>query len=282
MNIVDSNMILKPEDYFEPACPFCVEHHKDEPPVRSIPTDRILTKLDEYLSKDDYSAAERHLLYWLDEAKGGRDIRGNLLMRNELMGLYRKLGREKDALSCVDAALKIIIDEGLTDNIGAATTYLNCATVYKAFGMAKKSIPLFEKAKEIYKCNLKENDERFGGLYNNMALAYVDLKEFSKADELYKKALDVMENVDGGEPETAITYLNMANATEAEHGLENAENIIKEYLEKAIELLDLSISETDGNYAFVCRKCSSVFGYYGYFFYQKELERRAKKIYERS
>lgn len=277
-----NNKILKPEDYFEPACPFCTEHHKDEPPVRSIPTERIIAKLDEYLSKDDYSAAERHLLYWLDEAKNGRDIRGSLLMRNELMGLYRKLGREKDALDCVEAALEIIDGEGLADNIGAATTYLNCATVYKAFGMAKKSIPLFEKAKKIYESNLRENDERFGGLYNNMALAYVDLKEFPRADELYRKALDVMKKVDGGEPETAITYLNMANAAEAEYGLENAESIITEYLEKAMELLDSCISEADGNYAFVCQKCSSVFGYYGYFFYQKELERRSKKIYERS
>lgn len=279
---MDNSKVLKPEDYFEPACPFCTEHHKDTPPVRTIPTERIIAKLDEHLSKNDYSAAERHLVYWLDEAVSGRDIRGSLLMRNELMGLYRKLGRKNDAFNCVEAALGIISDKNLTDNIGAATTYLNCATVYKAFGMAEKSIPFFEKAKKIYESNLRENDERFGGLYNNMALAYVDLKEFSKADELYKKALDIMRNVDGGEPEAAITYLNMANAAEAEHGLENAEDIITEYLENAIKLLDSCISETDGNYAFVCDKCSSVFGYYGYFFYQKELERRSKKIYERS
>lgn len=276
------NKIIKPEDYFEPACPFCVEHHRNEPPVRCIPTERVLAKLDEYLSKDDYSAAEKHLLYWHDEAKSGRDIRGCLLMRNELMGLYRKLGRKENALECAEAALEIIRNEKLTDNIGAATTYLNCATVYKAFGMAEKSIPLFEKARYIYESNLAPDDERFGGLYNNMALAFVDLKEFSKANSLYRKALEVMKSIDGGEPEQAITYLNMANAAEAEQGLENAESIITEYLEKAIELLDSCISETDGNYAFVCRKCSSVFGYYGYFFYQKELERRSKKIYERS
>lgn len=243
---------------------------------------RIIEKLDGYLGKDDYSAAEKHLLYWLSEAENSGDFRAVLLMRNELMGLYRKLGKKEDALCCAEAALGIIDAEKLSDNIGAATTYLNTATVYKAFGMAEKSVPLFEKAKVIYETNLAPNDERFGGLYNNMALAFVDLKEFSRADELYRKALDVMENIDGGEPEAAITYLNMANAAEAEHGLENAESIITEYLEKAIELLDSSVSETDGNYAFVCEKCASVFGYYGYFFYQKELERRSKKIYEGS
>lgn len=243
---------------------------------------RILAKLDEYLGKDDYSAAERHLLYWLDEAVSGRDSRGMLLLKNELMGLYRKLGKKEKAIDCAEEALSITENMKITDNIGAATTFLNCATVFKAFGMPQKSIPLFEKAKKIYENNLRKNDERLGGLYNNMALALVDLKEFSRADELYKKALDVMKSVIGGEPEQAITYLNMANAAEAELGLENAEKTITEYLEKAMELLDGSISETDGNYAFVCRKCSSVFGYYGYFFYENELERRAKKIYERS
>lgn len=243
---------------------------------------RILEKLDGYLGKDDYSAAENHLLYWLSEAEAGKDFRGMLLMRNELMGLYRKLGRESEAIAYANAALGIIEVQNLSDNIGAATTFLNTATVYKAFGMAEKAVPLFAKAKNIYESNLEENDERFGGLYNNMALALVDMKEFSQANELYQKALAVMKNVDGGEPETAITYLNMASAAEAEHGIENAENLITEYLEKAMVLLDSCISETDGNYAFVCRKCASVFGYYGYFFYQKELERRSEKIYERS
>lgn len=243
---------------------------------------RILSKLDEYLNKDDYSSAEKHLLYWLGEAENQNNGRTALLLRNELMGLYRKLGQKENSLRCAESALEIIAKLNISDNIGAATTYLNSATVYKAFGMAEKSIPLFEKADTIYKNNLSENDGRFGGLYNNMALAYVDMKDFSKADELYHKALSVMENVDGGEPEQAITYLNMANAAEAEHGLENAEPIITEYLEKAMELLDKSMSETDGNYAFVCRKCSSVYGYYGYFFYENELERRAKKIYERA
>lgn len=245
-------------------------------------TGRIISKLDEYLSKDDYSSAEKHLLHWLSEAENANNGRVKLLMRNELMGLYRKLGRKDEALACTEAALEIINTLGIENNIGAATTCLNCATVYKALGMPEKSIPLFEKAENIYINNLADNDERFGGLYNNMALAFVDMKEFAKADELYRKALSVMKNVSGGEPEQAITWLNMANAAEAEHGLENAEPVITEYLEKAIALLDASISETDGNYAFVCRKCSSVFGYYGYFFYENELERRAKKIYERS
>lgn len=243
---------------------------------------RILSKLDEYLSKNDYSSAEKLLLYRLDEAESIGNKRAILLIKNELMGLYRKLGKEENALKCVDDVLAIIDELNISENVGAATSYLNCATVFKAFGMAEKSILLFEKAKIIYEASLEENDERLGGLYNNMALTLVDLKEFSKADFLFKKALKIMNNIENGKPEAAITYLNMATAAEAQLGLENAEKIIDDYLGKASVLLDESISDTDGNYAFVCEKCSSVFEYYGHFLYKKELERRARKIYERS
>jgi tetratricopeptide (TPR) repeat protein len=93
--------------------------------------------------------------------------------------------------------------------------------------MAEKSILLFETAKEIYEKSLKPDDERLGGLYNNMALTLVDLKRFSEAKILNEKAIKVMKN----KPlEIAITYLNMANAVEMEQGI-LAYDITKEYTE---------------------------------------------------
>ena len=38
----------------------------------------------------------------------------------------------------------------------------------------------------------------------------------------------------------------------------------------------------DGYYAFVCEKCAPVFGYYGYFLTERELNRRAREIHERA
>lgn len=113
---MEDNKTIKSEDYFEPACPFCVEHHKNEPPVRSVPSDRILSKLDDLLGRDDYYAAERHLLYWLDEAQNDRDSRGTLLIRNELMGLYRKLGKSEKAIECAETALAITENMNITDS----------------------------------------------------------------------------------------------------------------------------------------------------------------------
>ena len=247
-------------------------------PNENISTQRILEKLDSYLNKNDYASAKRHLLYWLDEAKRFDESRVELLIYNELMGLYRKTGRKEDALSCVSFALQKISAMGIDSDVGAATTFLNCATVYKAFGQPKESLSLFLRAKNVYETELEPTDSRLGGLYNNMALTLVDLHRFSEADELYEKAISVMSRVRGGELEVAVTYLNKASAAEAEHGLEASESQVSFYLDKTERILE-TYTKRDGYYAFVCEKCASVFEYYGRFFYAKELIRRAERIY---
>lgn len=246
-----------------------------------IQAERVLNKLDELFSRNDYASAEKHILYWLEEANRINDNRTKLLLLNELAGLYRKLSKEKDALKTVENVLGLIADMGIENNIGAATTYINCATVFKAFSKAEEALPLFNKAQLIYESELESNDERFGALYNNMALALVDLKKFKEAYDLYEKAISVMEKSENGLLEVAITYLNIASLKEAEFGIEKSSEVIDEYLKKAMKLLDEHDTK-DGYYAFVCEKCASVFNYYGYFVYYQELLERAKRIYERS
>lgn len=241
--------------------------------------DRILEKLDSFLHRNDYASAEQHLLYWLAEAQSTQNGKTELMVRNELMGLYRKLGKREQALAQVAAALEKIREMGVGEQVGAATTYLNGATVYKAFGLAEDAIPMFERARAIYERELPAQDGRLGGLYNNMGLALVDLKRFEEADALYRKAIAVMQTAPNGAFEVAITYLNMATAAEAELGLWDADEKITDYLKRAEELLNRH-QNRDGYYAFVCEKCASVYGYYGYFEFEKELTERARRIYE--
>jgi hypothetical protein len=111
-----------------------------------------------------------------------------------------------------------------------------------------------------------------------MALALVDLCRFAQARAYNEKAISVMQNTPDGALEVAITYLNMASAAEAEQGLEHAEQTIAAYVEKAWSILE-NPPKRDGYYAFVCEKCATVFGYYGYFYYEKELSERARRIY---
>lgn len=240
--------------------------------------EKILNTLDSFIHKNDYASAEEYLLSCLKTSIAENDGATEILLRNELMGLYRKVGKENEALSTVDAVLKRIDEMGVGEQVGSATTYLNSATVYKAFGMPDKSILLFEKAKKIYENSLTEDDERLGGLYNNMALTLVDLKRFDEAKVLNERAIAIMKN----KPlEIAITYLNIANALESEKGLLEACEEITALTEKAKTILE-EYQNRDGYYAFVCEKCASVFGYFGDFLYDEELRSRARRIYEGS
>lgn len=245
-----------------------------------ISIDRVLGKLDEYLHRNDYASAEKHLSYWLSEARSEQNGGAELLILNERIGLYRKLGRRDEALLSVSEALATVEALGISHQVGAATTYLNAATAYCAFGMAEEGISLFERARAIYEAELAANDRRLGGLYNNMGLTLVELRRFDEARALYRKAISVMTACEGGDAEVAITYLNLATAAERELGLLPADEQISEYLDLAEQFLERVVLR-DGNYAFACEKCATVFGYYGRFFYENELKERARRIYEK-
>jgi len=265
-------------DYTDPQCPFCTDAYKEDA-VKPIDVPRVIAKLDEHLAHNDYAAAERHLKYWEAEAKQGNDLRGEFSLSEELMGLYRKLGRKEDATLYAEKAVRLIDRIGLEGTVSAATALLNAATVYKAFGAAEKGIPLFEKARATYEEKLPADDSRLAGLYNNFALALVDLKRFDEARGYYVKALSIIGKTPGGEPEQAITELNLASLAEAQYGLEKAEAEIEEHLTRAEALLKKPGLAKNGNYAFVAEKCAPVFGYYGWFGVEAELKQEAETIY---
>lgn len=245
-----------------------------------IPKDRVLARLDALLRENDYAGAKRLLEYWLSEANAEGDDRGALLMENELMGLCRKLSEEEKALSYAQAALDRVGRMGIGDDVGGATTFLNSATVCKAFGRAEDAINLFQMAREIYERLLPPTDDRLAGLYNNMGLALVDLGRFREAETLYEKALALLSVLPQKEPEQAITYLNLATLAETEQGLEEGRERILALCERARVCLEKGRERRDGNYAFVCEKCASVFGFYGLEDYAAELLSRCRRIYE--
>lgn len=271
------NDVLTKTDYEEPCCPLNLH-----PEVTPIPVGRMIEKLDAYLDRNDYPAAERHLSYWLAEAETNHDLRGKLTVRNEQIGLYRKTGKEAECLAAINDALSLAAMLEMEHTVTYGTTLINAATGYKAFGKAEQALPLYREARTVYEAALAPNDGRLGGLYNNMALALTELGAYREAEELYHKAIGIMQQQENGALEVAITYLNLADLVTAEEGLEAGEAKTEACLQKAEQLLDTENLPKNGYYAFVCEKCAPVFGYYGHFATQQELERRAMEIYERA
>ena len=280
-------------DYTDPQCPFCTDQFKETPPVHQVNVTRVVEKLDDDFSRNDYAAAERHLRYWIGEAEQGHDDRGLLSLKNELMGLMRKLGRGEEAQKAAGEALALVDRIGFGDTVTAGTTFVNAATVYKAFGRSAEAIPIYEKAAAIYERELSDGDMRLGSLYNNMGLALADLavdaaengrmdeagEYYDRADAAYAAALRCMKSAESGSQEMAITYLNMADLLSARYGFDQAEDRIYECLGQARTLLDDPKLEHDGYHAFICEKCAPTFGYYGLKSFEDELKERAEKIY---
>jgi tetratricopeptide (TPR) repeat protein len=234
------------------------------------------------MSRRDYDGAERHLLYWLGEAQRGFDQRGELLVRNELIGHYRKVGNREQAFLHAERALKLLQELDLTGGVSAGTTYVNAATACSAFGEHERALGLFEKAKAVYESDAHTQKHLLGGLYNNMALCCQALGRYDEAFRLYQQAMDAMNEVAHGVLEQAITCLNMADAVAGRDGLEAGEAQIFALLDKAYDLLHTPDVPHEGYYAFVCEKCAPTFSYYGYFAAAAELEQEAKAIYERT
>ncbi len=269
-------------DYKEPRCTLCDGKEFYNPELSGakgrIPVKRVIEKADGYFNKNDLAGAKRHLEYWEKEAKELNDNSGELSIVDELLGLYRKNGEKENALRVIERAIILIDNLQLQNTVSGATIYLNAATTMKAFGKAKDAIPLYGKALKIYSENLEETDVRFGGFYNNYALALTDAGEYDKAEECYFNAVKVMEKAENGKPDLAITYVNLAHLYETA----GKSDKITDCLFKAYGLLNDEENVKNGYFAYVLSKCAPSFKYFGYGKIASDFEKESTEIYERS
>ena len=252
--------------------------HPDAGSSGVIPVARVRDKVDEFTAIPDYGGAARLLEYWRAEARALRDLRGEFVVLNEMMGVYRKMEDREKAAQSAEAAMAMIPELGMEDSISAGTAYVNAGTVFDFCGDPEKSLACFQKAQPVYEAHLGRDDGRLGGLYNNMALALAGVKRYGEAREYCALALEIMGEQPNGGLEQAITWLNMANIAEAEKGLEAAEEEIADYLGKGEALLADPALPRNAYYAFVIEKCAPTFSYYGWFQTAAELEKAAEKI----
>ena len=255
---------------------------ESQPHLRPIPQQRVIEKMDWYMSRRDYAGAERHLLYWLEEARQGNDLRGELMLLGELVGHYRKTGERDKAFARIDEALALLDELDFDGSVSAGTTFVNAATACSAFDENERALGLFEKARAVYESAPNIRPELLGGLYNNMALSCKALGRYDEAFALFDRATEQMGKLPGGKLEQAITCLNVADTVAAQQGLEAGETRIFALLDEAWELLRDETAPRNGYYAFVCEKCAPSFAYYGYFLAAEELQKEAARIYERA
>ena len=273
---------LDPFDYKEPACALCGGEEFYYPEKRkqsTIPIRSIIEKIDSLFARNDLAQVEKILSYWLSEAKSLGDKRGELEIRSEQIGLYRKLNNAEKGIESVEEGMRLLSELELNDTVSGATIALNAATTYKAFGCSDKALPIYQHVEEVYKAKIEPNDPLFAGFYNNEALALADLGRDEEAENAFRKAISILDGKLNKENDIAVSYVNLAHLLE---GKEGREDEVYACVEKAVSLLDTPTLPHDGYHAFVIEKCLKSIEYFGYFVDKTRLEKRMKEIYERA
>jgi len=276
-------MPLNRDEYEEKRCLLSTTDPEDKRANREhIPIRHVIDKLDRALARGDYAEGIRLLDYWILEARALEDEDGELSVTSEMMGLSRRVNDRGRGLAAVSRGLEMLEKSGLSDTVSGATVLLNAATTKKHFGDAAGALPLYRRAEDVYSARLAENDERFGGLYNNYASSLAETGDRDKAEEYYKRALALMDALGAaGKTGVAVTAVNLADFYNAGDDHDKDEKI-NAMLERAWGALDAPDTPRDGEYAFVASKCAPAFSYYGWFFAASELEKRMKEIHERN
>ena len=253
----------------------------------TISIDRILSKYDSYISKNDTASALRHLEYWEREISIVKDDnltnkRSLLTIENELIGMYRQLKIKEKADKVIASVLSLIDELDINENTSVATIYTNIATAYKVFEEYDKALYYYNLSFDIY--NKKEYDKNtyeYASLLNNYALVLIDTFDYDNANNKFLEAIDVLNKIGGKDLEIALTYLNIATLIDAKDSI-GKEKEIDDYLEQAKTIFDSDKVVRNSYYAYVCDKAASVYSYFGYFLYAKELRERRDYIYERA
>ncbi|MCQ2406492.1 MAG: tetratricopeptide repeat protein [Oscillospiraceae bacterium] len=212
----------------------------------------LISELDELLSNKNLSGAEKLLASALYDAEKSGSTSEMLTILSEQIGLFRKLGKSGEGINASLRAIALLEESGQAGSVSGATILLNAATALKAFGKASEALPYYEKTLEVYKNNLSDDDERFGGFYNNYAFCLMDLKRYSDAENAFLSAAALMEEKSGCAYKAAVTYVNM---TDLYALMEKSGEEIVGLMEKAIELFDDYLNVRDGDYYYALSKC---------------------------
>jgi len=267
-------------DYAESRCCFDASLYTGTPDTAPCPKaldmPSFIARLDSLYSAGKEHEAGLALDAAIEKSRKMCDWRSELSLLSELCGHCRRSGEEDKAMDAIEAIMGIIKEHRMGSTVSAATVLLNAATTLKCFARAEASIPIFEQVSRIYAANLDPYDYRFAGLYNNMALSCADVKDYSKAEELFRAAMRVIAKCENPQNELAVTLCNLAEL----YYKQNAEDErVNECMERAWEYLNDSALPRDGYHAFTISKCAPSFDYFGFFLYARELKERAEKIY---
>lgn len=148
----------------------------------------------------------------IEEADIEKDRASLLTLLNEHMGLCRDTGRKEKGLLRCEETLALLDAMSLTGSIEYATSLINVANAYRAFGVYDTALKLFREVESIYKEKLSQKEYNFASLYNNWSLLCQEMGDFKEAVKMLKKALEIIDEIPEANIARAVTRSNLATS----------------------------------------------------------------------
>ena len=172
--------------------------------------DSFFETLDSYFEKNEIDKIDSFLEASLAQAKEEEDYAAYISICNEMIGFYRSTSAFQKAYTAAEDVLLLMEELKLEHTEHFATTLLNAATAYRAAGDYAQALRLYRQALQIYEGIIPPEDYRYAGLYNNMSILLEKMEENEESIACAKKALAIMETIEGGEIQTAVSLTNLA------------------------------------------------------------------------
>ena len=202
--------------------------------------DEILAQYDNMFGKNSLIEIEEYLALMIQEAKEKSEWGILISLLNEIIGFCRDTTQKDKALIYCEQLQEILKLMKMEGRIDYATSLLNIANAYRAFGLWEESLRLYEMVEDIYKKQIPENDFMHASLYNNWSLLYQEMENYAMAKEMLQKALLIVDSYEDAVIPQATTRTNLA-ATLLQIGTEEAYQDAMKYLKEA-----LAVHEKDG------------------------------------
>ena len=197
----------------------------------------ILSEYDSMFGKNSLKEIENYLVVKIDQAQAEGESGILVTLLNEIIGFYRDTTqREKALLRCEQ--LQVVLKEmRLEGRIDYATSLLNVANAYRAFGLFEESLKLYHVVEDTYKGQVAPADFMYASLYNNWSLLYQEMEDYEAARDMLEEALTIVECYEDAVIEQATTKTNLA-ATLLQIGTKEAQSEAIVYLKEALRVFE--------------------------------------------
>jgi len=203
----------------------------------SMDINKILAEYDAMFGRCELAEIEVFLQQNMEQARGIDDYGAMITLLNEIIGFCRDTTQREKALNYCAMLMDIMNQVNLQGRVEYATSLLNIANAYRAFGLCKESVDLYEQVYENYKVNVKPKAFAYASLYNNWSLVYQEMQDYEKARDLLLKALAVVDLYEDAVIPQANTRTNLAT-TLLQLGTDETYAEAMKYLSEALEVYE--------------------------------------------